>query len=211
VIRRGKALEYFSRHYGQVFKEPGSPMTVIEALVGVNQLLEVESGGTAELPPSNAEPFTRMLLRLFDGTTELPRDQMQKFLRGTGCGPSDFLDREWVTEKNKVFTLVPALDMARGWIGKKRKTMTSDYDQAMFFVGACHEGSGINASETLNNPNFRPHPALGALLQWFRTHGGDTHTRNAASIAAQLFTTWLSRHADKVEQLLLFEMGEEDK
>ena len=169
MIRRGKALEYFSRHYGQVFKEPGSPMKVIEALVGVNQLLEEESGGTAELPPSNAEPFTRMLLRLFDGTTELARDQMQKFLRGTGCGPSDFLDREWVTEKNKVFTLVPALDMARGWIGKKRKTMTSDYDQAMFFVGACHEGSGINASETLNNPNFRPHPALGSLLQWFRS------------------------------------------
>lgn len=208
VIRRGKALEYFSRHYGQVFKEPGSPMTVIEALVGVNQLLEEESGGTAELPPSNAEPFTRMLLRLFDGTTELPRDQMQKFLRGTGCGPSDFLGREWVTEKNKVFTLVPALDMARGWIGKKRKTMTSDYDQAMFFVGACHDGSGINASETLNNPNFRPHPALGSLLQWFLIHGGDTRTRNAATIASQLYHNWEARNAPKVEQLLLDFMDE---
>jgi len=207
VIRRGKALEYFSRHYGQVFKEPGSPMTVIEALVGVNQLLEEESGGTTELPPTNAEPFTRMLLRLFDGTTDLARDQIQKFLRGTGCGPSDFVDREWVTEQNKVFTLVSALDMARGWIGKKRKAMTSDYDQAMFFIGACHEGSGINASETLNNPNFTPHPALGALLQWFSTHGGDTRTRNAAAIAAHLHAGWVSRHVDKVEQLLM-EFGE---
>jgi hypothetical protein len=211
VIRRGKALEYFSRHYGQVFKEPDSPMTVLEALVGVNQLLEEESGGAVELPPTNAEPFTRMLLRLFDETTELPRDQMQKFLRGTGCAPSDFLEREWVTEQKKVFFLVPALDIARGWVGKKRKAMTSDYDQAMFFIGACHEGSGINASETLNNQNFAPHPALGALLKWFCSHGGNTQTRNAASIAAQLYHSWEARNAPKAEQLMLFDfMGEED-
>jgi putative DNA methylase len=203
VIRRGKALEYFSRHYGQVFKEPGSSMTVIEALVGVNQLLDEDGGATAELPPSNAEPFTRMLLRLFDGTTELPRDQIQKFLRGTGCSPSDFLEREWVSEQSKVFSLIPAFDMARGWIGKMRKTMTSDYDQAMFFIGACHEGSGINANDTLNNDNFKPHPALGALLQWFCKHGGDVRTRKAAAIASQLYQTWEARNAFKMEQLFL--------
>ena len=37
-----------------------------------------------------AEPFTRQFLRLFDGVKELPRDQIQKFLRGTGIAPSDF-------------------------------------------------------------------------------------------------------------------------
>jgi len=212
VIRRGKALEYFSRHYGQVFKEPGKPMTVLEALVGVNQLLEEESGGATELPPNNAEPFTRMLLRLFDGITKLQRDQMQKFLRGTGCAPSDFLAREWLTENRKVFYLVPPLELAQGWIGKKRKSMTSDYDQAMFFIGSCHEGSGINVNDTLNNPNFRPHPALGELLQWFRTHGGDSATRNAASIAVQLYRTWESRNAPKAQQVMLFDfMGEEEQ
>jgi len=211
VIRRGKALEYFSRHYGQVFKEPDSPMSVLEALVGVNQLLDEESGDSSEVPPPNAEPFTRMLLRLFDGVMELPRDQMQKFLRGTGSAPSDFLGRGWVTEKKKVFHLPPALELAQGWIGKKRQGMKSDYDQAMFFIGACQEGSGINANETLNNRNFTPHPALASLLQWFRTHGGDSSTRNGAIIASQLYSAWEARNAPKAEQLTLFElMGEED-
>ena len=208
VIRRGKALEYFSRHYGKVEKEPGSPMSVLEGIVGANQLLEEESGGAAELPPSNAEPFTRMLLRLFDGITELARDQMQKFLRGTGCGPSDFLARGWVTEKKKIFCLVPPLEIARSWIGKKRKSMSSDYDQAMFLIGACFEGSGINANETLNNPNFTPHPALGGLLQWFRSHGGDAATRNAAVLASQLYSSWEARYAEKAEQLQ-FDFGED--
>jgi hypothetical protein len=59
--------------------------------------------------------------------------------------------------------------------------MTSDYDQAMFFIGACHEGSGIHASDTLNNANFTPRPALGALLRWFRTHGGDSQSVSSFS------------------------------
>jgi putative DNA methylase len=67
VIRRGKALEYFSRHYGKVYKDQDTPMTVLEALLGINQLLDEAAGGIKEAPPHNAEPFTRMLLRLFDG------------------------------------------------------------------------------------------------------------------------------------------------
>jgi putative DNA methylase len=211
VIRRGKALEYFSRHYGKVFKGPDAPMTVLEALLGINQLLDEEAGGIKEAPPHNAEPFTRMLLRLFDGVAELPRDQMQKFLRGTGSAPSDFESRGWVSEKRKVFHLVPPLELAQQWVGKQRRGMTSDYDQAMFFIGACFESSGINASETLNNPNFRPHPALGSLLTWFKTHGPDSPTRNAASMASQLYKAWEARNQPKAKELTLFDhLGEED-
>ena len=210
VIRRGKALEYFSRHYGKVFKDQDTPMTVLEALLGINQLLDEEAGGIKEPPPHNAEPFTRMLLRLFDGNAELPRDQMQKFLRGSGSAPSDFVSRGWVEEKKKVFYLISPLEMSQGWIGKQRKSMTSDYDQAMFFVGACLEGSGINASETLSNPNFRPHPALGALLTWFKTHGADSKTRNAAVMAAQLYRNWEAKNQPKVEALLPFMLDDEE-
>jgi len=210
VIRRGKALEYFSRHYGKVFKDQDTPMTVLEALLGINQLLDEEAGGIKETPPHNAEPFTRMLLRLFDGKAELPRDQMQKFLRGSGSAPSDFVSRGWVEEKKKVFYLISPLEMAQGWIGKQRRTMTSDYDQAMFFVGACFECSGINASETLNNANFKPHPALGALLTWFKTHGADSKTRNAAVMAAQLYRNWEAKNQPKVEALLPFMLDEEE-
>jgi hypothetical protein len=209
VIRRGKALEYFSRHYGRVYKDQDTPMTVLEALLGINQLLDEEAGGIREAPPHNAEPFTRMLLRLFDGSGQLARDQMQKFLRGTGSAPSDLADRGWVFEEKKVFQLTPPLELARAWTNKHRKGMQSDYDQAMFLVGACFEGSGINVNETLNNPNFRPHPALGALLTWLKTHGADTPTRNAAAVAASLYQTWASKNQSTVKQLELFDdLGE---
>ena len=194
VIRRGKALEYFSRHYGKVYKE----------------LLDEEAGGIKEAPPHNAEPFTRMLLRLFDGVNELPRDQMQKFLRGTGSAPSDFASRGWVYEDKKVYFLTLPLDLAQVWTGKHRKSLQSDYDQAMFLIGACFEGSGINASETLNNENFNPHPALGAILIWFKTHGANSPVRNAAITASKLYQNWESKNQSKVQQLSMFdEMGEE--
>ena len=110
-----------------------------------------------------------------------------------------------------MFYLVPPLELAREWVGKQRRGMTSDYDQAMFLIGACFENSGINASETLNNPNFKPHPALEAILTWFKTHAADSPTRNAASIAAQLYKTWESKHEPKAKELLLFDdLGEDD-
>ena len=77
VIKRGKALDYFSRHYGRVYVDEGKEFTVRDALIGINQLLDEESGTGKEPPPVNAEPFTRQFLRLFDGATQQPRDQMQ--------------------------------------------------------------------------------------------------------------------------------------
>jgi putative DNA methylase len=168
VIRRGKALEYYSRHYGKVLVDDGRSMTVLEALVGINQLLDEETGGIKDPPPVNAEPFTRQFLRLFDGVKEIPRDQIQKFLRGTGIAPSDFEARGWCSEDKKIYQLTSPLEIARAWQGKHRRGMTSDYDQAAFLIGACFENSGINATDTLANDNFKPHPALGALLEWFR-------------------------------------------
>ena len=40
VIKRGKALEYFSRHYGKVYVEQGREFTIREALAGINSLLD---------------------------------------------------------------------------------------------------------------------------------------------------------------------------
>ena len=151
-----------------------------------------------------------MLLRLFDGKGELLRDQIQKFLRGTGSAPSDYVTRGWLYEEKKVFYLTTPVDIAQAWIGKQRKGMVSDYDQSMFLIGACFENSGINTTETLNNPNFRPHPALGALLAWQKTHGATTQIRNAAILASQLYRNWEAKNQTKVEQLKLFDqLGEE--
>lgn len=205
VIRRGKALEYFSRHYGKVFVDEGSPMRVIDALVGINQLLDEETGGIKNPPPVNAEPFTRQFLRLFDGVNEIPRDQIQKFLRGTGIAPSDFEARGWCSEDKKTYRLTSPLEVARAWQGKHRRGMTSDYDQAAFLIGACFENSGINANDTLTNDNFKPHPALSALLEWFATRGATSEIRNAASRAQTILRSWRSKHESKQhQQMALF-------
>ena len=205
VIRRGKALEYFSRHYGKVFVDEGSPMRVIDALVGINQLLDEETGGIKNPPPVNAEPFTRQFLRLFDGVKEIPRDQIQKFLRGTGIAPSDFEARGWCSEDKKTYHLTSPLEVARAWQGKHRRGMTSDYDQAAFLIGACFENSGINANDTLTNDNFKPHPALSALLEWFATRGATSEIRNAASRAQTILRSWRSKHESKQhQQMALF-------
>jgi len=203
VIRRGKALEYFSRHYGKVLVDDGRSMTVLEALVGINQLLDEETGGVKNPPPVNAEPFTRQFLRLFDGVKEIPRDQMQKFLRGTGIAPSDFEARGWCSEDKKAYHLTSPLEVARAWQGKHRRGMTSDYDQAAFLIGACFENSGINATDTLSNDNFKPHPALSAILEWFTTRGATSEIRNAASRAQTILRSWRAKHETKQQQMAL--------
>jgi len=205
VIRRGKALEYFSRHYGKVYVDEGRTISVREALIGINQLIDEDASKGVEPPPGNAEPITRQFLRTFGHATELPRDQLQKFLRGTITTPDDFVLRGWCTEKNKVFTRTNPLDFAREWSGKHRRRLTSDLDQALVLIGACFDGSGINASDTLKNENFRPHVALKPLLEWLHRNGPDQDTRNAASRAVTIYNAWQASQAPKPTQRSLFD------
>jgi putative DNA methylase len=181
VIRRGKALEYFSRHYGKVYVDEGRTISVRDALVGINQLIDEDADKGKEAPPVNAEPITRQFLRTFGSTTEMKRDQLQKFLKGSITTPDEFEQRGWCSEKSKVFTRVNPLDFAREWSGKHKRRLTSDLDQALVLIGACFDGSGINAADTLKNENFKPHVALKPLLEWLHTHGPDQAARNAAS------------------------------
>jgi putative DNA methylase len=205
VIKRGKALEYFSRHYGKVYVDEGRPISVKDALVGINQLIDETSGKGNEPPPVTAEPVTRQFLRIFDGASSQPRDQMQKFLRGSGMAPEEFEQRGWSKEEQKVFHVVSPLDLAQSWVGRHRRNMTSDYDQAMFLIGACYDGSGINAAETLKNENFRPHPALKALLEWHSRRGSKREVSNAATRALSIYQNWENTHQDQVKQLSFFE------
>ena len=209
VIKRGKALEYFSRHYGKVYIEQGREFTIREALVGINQLLDDDAGATGgpEAPPSNAEPYTRQFFRLFYETTQVPRDQMQKFLRGTGIAPSDFTERGWCSEKNKVFSLTPPIELARAWKGASRKGMARDFDQTMFLVGGCFEGSNIRIADTLDSPNFAPHPATAELVDWLISHGGSPQIKIAAQRAQTIYRDWLGKNKAKAqEQLSLFDL-----
>ncbi len=209
VIKRGKALEYFSRHYGKVYIEQGREFTIREALVGINQLLDDDAGATGgfEAPPSNAEPYTRQFFRIFYETTQIARDQMQKFLRGTGIAPGDFEERGWCSEKSKVFVLTPPVELARTWKGLSRKGMARDFDQTMFLVGACIEGSNIRVIDTLESPNFTPHPATAELVDWLGKHGGSQQIKFAAQRARTIYRDWMSKNKAKVEdQMKLFDL-----
>jgi hypothetical protein len=205
VIRRGKALEYFSRHYGKVYVDEGRPISVKDALVGINQLIDEDTNKTLEPPPVTAEPITRQFLRIFDGKIELARDQVQKLLRGSGIAPDEFTKRGWTSEERKVFYLVDPLSFARDWQGKHRRRLTVDLDQALVIVGACYDGSGINAVDTLKNENFKPHPALKSLLEWLSKHGGAQPMRNAASRALTIYNNWAAINKEVVQQLTLFQ------
>lgn len=205
VIRRGKALEYFSRHYGKVYVDEGRTMSVKDALVGINQLIDDDADKGKEPPPVNAEPITRQFLRTFGSAIEMKRDQLQKFLKGSITTPEEFEQRGWCSEKSKVFTRVAPLDFAREWSGKHRRRLISDLDQALVLIGACFDGSGINAADTLKNENFKPHVALKPLLEWLHAHGPDQANRNAASRAVSIYNAWAATQTAMPQQTTLFE------
>ncbi len=209
VIRRGKALEYFSRHYGKVFVDDDRTISVRDALLGINQLIDEDSDKGKDLPPVNAEPITRQFLRIFSNAPELKRDQMQKFLKGSITTPDDFVQRGWCFEKSKVFIRTNPLDFAREWSGKHRRRLTSDLDQALVLIGACFDGSGINAADTLRNDNFKPHVALKPLLEWSYRNAPDQPISNAASRAITIFNAWNASRSPLPKQISLF--GEEDE
>lgn len=209
IIKRGKALEYFSRHYGKVYIEQGRDFGISEALPAIKLIVDEESDalGGLEPPPANAEPYTRQFFRIFYERTEVARDQIQKFLRGTGIAPSDFEERGWCSEKNKVSTLTPPVEQARNWRGVSRKGMARDFDQAMFLVGGCFEGSGVRVKDTLDSPNFAPHPATVDLVEWLCRHGGTEEIKNAAQRARTIYREWLAANKGKVqEQMKLFDL-----
>ncbi len=207
VIKRGKALEYLSRHYGQVYIEQGRDFSVKEALVGINQLLDEEAEGQT-LVPVNCEPLTRQFLRIFARQAEVKRDELQKYLRGTGMAPSDFIERGWCLERKKLYYWTPAVEFAQAR-ADKAATLHRDLDQALLLVGAFHPESGVSAKRILTD-DFRPHPALGDLLDWMLRHHPDPAAKSAAISARTRYLSWAAEHRTLVQrQLSLFGLEED--
>ena len=204
MIRRGKALEYYSKHYGQVYVDEDRVIDVREALVGINLVIDEDSNQAKDPPPTIAEPITRQFLRIFDGLADVARDQMQKYLKGSGIAPDEFVERGWCVESDKIFHLAQPLSYALSWKGERRTKLSADLDQALFLIGACCEGSGLNASETLRNENFRPHVALKQLLEWLARHLADPNGKIAASRAHTILKTWMDGNRPQKGQMDLF-------
>ena len=93
-------MEFYSRHYGQVYAGDGQLLNVRDALFGINQLLDdlvediTETG--VLMHPDIAEPASRLCLRIFQNRKKMPRYELHKTLRGTGISQGDLEARSWI-------------------------------------------------------------------------------------------------------------------
>ena len=104
VIRRGKALEYFSRHYGKVYVDEGRTISVKDALVGINQLIDEDANkgertaagqrGADHRASSCAFSMARLSLRATRCRSSCGLWHRAGRVRSSAAG---------ATEKNKVF------------------------------------------------------------------------------------------------------------
>ena len=216
VILRGKALEFYSRHYEQVYTGEGQVLGVRDALLGINQLLEDliegEVTGNGPRPPDLAEPATRLFLRVFNGRRSMSRDEMHKTLRGTGITQADIEARGWIRVVGTTAHVVPVEERFQFFTtpGRNRKVLKTDLDQVHFLIGASQPGSEIDVTNELNRRSFSVKKSVDVLLDWYAKNDPDDDTRCAARLAGNLVGYWRARPMEKagVGQMTLFDQLE---
>jgi putative DNA methylase len=178
VILRGKALEFYSRHYGKVMLNvAGGEETVLsirDALLGINQLLDESSGQPGERPPSIVQPVVYQYLRLFGTKDKYSRDEVSKLLRGTTIQQSAFEktgSTPWITESDRVVTRVPIYERFQKMVKRARREMKTELDQSHFLIGAAmpvQDGdTSVNIEKELERETFLIRPGVEALLDWY--------------------------------------------
>ena len=100
-------MDILQSHYGQVFTGSGEILSIGDALLGINQLLDDSDSAIVKRPPESALPITRLFLSLFQNTETLPRGDVHKMLRGTTVSIDDLIELGWVVEVNKKVLVVP--------------------------------------------------------------------------------------------------------
>ncbi len=212
VILRGKSLEFYSRHYGQVFTGEGQSLDVRDALLGINQLLDdvledsAQAGGLR--PPDSAEPASRLYLRLFKNRSEMDRDELHKTLRGTGISQADLEAKGWIRVVGKTVHATPVTERFAYFTerGRNRKIIRTDLDQAHFLIGVAYPNSGFKIETELSNPNFRIKKSVDDILKWIGEMDQSATNRVAAITAVKLVEQWRTRRGKpEFKQLSLFE------
>lgn len=202
VILRGKALEFYSRHYGQVYTGDGQVLGVRDALLGINQLLDDLLAGKDEngkrRPPDAAEPASRLFLRVFQGRRSMARDELHKTLRGTGVSQGDLEARGWIHVVGTSVSVIPIEERFQYFTapGRNRKVLKTDLDQAHFLIGAAMPKSGVDVSDELNRATFQIKRSVDPILDWYAQTDPDTDIQQAAKLALGLVSHWRARPAE---------------
>jgi len=211
VILRGKALEFYSRHYGQVFTGDGQVLGVRDALLGINLLLDDLLAGKDEngkrRPPDAAEPASRLFLRVFQSRRSMARDELHKTLRGTGVSQGDIEARGWIRVVGTQVNVIPIEERFQYFTapGRNRKVLKTDLDQAHFLIGAATPGSGVDVSDELNRATFQIKRSVDPILEWYALTDPDTRIQRAAKLALDLVSHWRAKPGKpRAEQLTLF-------
>jgi SAM-dependent methyltransferase len=192
VVLRGKALEFYSRHYGQVFTGSGEILSIRDALLGINQLLDDSGGVLVNRPPESAQPVTRLFLSLFQNTETLPRDDVHKMLRGTTVTIDDLTELGWVEEVNKKVSVV-SIERRFTYLtrqGKRRDSIKLDLDIAHFVIGAAFPNSGFDIQKELSEEKLNLKPSVEAILGWYAEMSPHVHIRQASELGRRLLQGW---------------------
>jgi hypothetical protein len=216
VILRGKALEFYSRHYGQVFTGDGQVLGVRDALLGINLLLDDLLAGKDEngkrRPPDAAEPASRLFLRVFQSRRSMARDELHKTLRGTGVSQGDIEARGWIRVVGTSVNVIPIEERFQYFTapGRNRKVLKTDLDQAHFLIGAATPGSGVDVSDELNRATFQIKRSVDPILDWYAQTDPDTGIQRAAKLALDLVSHWRAKpeKGPTFKQMTLFEQLE---
>jgi putative DNA methylase len=212
LILMGKALEFFSKHYGKVLiSVPGGEETVLsirDALEGIRQLLDEGSTQPGERPPSIVQPIVYEYLRIFGTRCSYNRNEVSMLLRSTRFQPRDFEhagSTPWIVEQDKIITRVPIYGRFQKMRQRSRRELKTELDQAHFLIGAAmpvKEGdSGVNIETELERATFLIRPGVEALLDWYtKTPAGtdEPGVPKAAGIALQLLRAAFEAHRARI-------------
>jgi putative DNA methylase len=196
VILRGKALEFYSRHYGQVLTSDDEPLSIRHALGGINQLLDEGTSEAGTTPPSIVQPVAYQYLRLFTVRPSRTGDDVSKSLFGTAIRQRDLEDRGWIEDRNRRVTAIPIRQRFDYCRKRPRKEMKNEIDQAHFLIGGALPNSGVNLEQELARDTWMVRRSVDAVLEWYAKTAPEQEIRQAAELAR----TILRQTLDKLRQ-----------
>ena len=217
VILRGKSLEFYSQHYGQVQTGTGEMLGVRDALLGINQMLddilEDAAAGGGLRPPESAEPISRLYLRVFKNIQKTTRDTLHKTLQGSGISQNDLESRGWIKVSGREVDVVSIADRYAMLTkrGLTRKHIKTDLDQTFFLMGMVLARK--NLINELEFGNLKLKKSVQDILKWFHQTSDDPVTRQAASSVITLMAQFEQDQKAKAtvqEQPSLFDFMDEE-